>query len=296
MTTFLNLAAYPPATGLQIFAIFINFFFPSLALVVVGIRAAGRLATSQFGLDDWLVSIAMFLSVAETVVSFFFIKTNFIGIHLADVPIHDPTEGLVWSYAVQILYNPILALVKSSVLIFLLRLFGQKTGVRRFIIGLNVANVAQMVATFAAITFQCFPIAFNWDPTIKGGRCVDRGILYTFTAALNIVTDLLILGLPLWIFVDLKIPRRSKIGLLFVFLLGFLVTITSIVRLAILVQGLFGLLKLSDPTFNIGFVTSGIEVNLAIITASAPALRPLFRAKDRGGWFPRFSIAASKAS
>lgn len=33
---------------------------------------------------------------------------------------------------------------------------------------------------------------------------------------------------------------------------------------------------------NIGFVTSAIETNLAIITASAPALRPLLRT-----WFPK---------
>lgn len=128
---------------------------------------------------------------------------------------------MIWVYAVQILYNPILSLVKSSVLIFLLRLFGQKTGVRRFIISLNTVNIAQMIGTLFAIIFQCTPIQFNWDPTIEG-TCVDRRILFTFTAAFNIMTDLLILGLPIWIFADLKIPRRAKIGLLFVFLLGFL--------------------------------------------------------------------------
>jgi hypothetical protein len=141
---------------------------------------------------------------------------------MAEIPPHDPTEGLIWEYAVQILYNPILALVKSSVLIFLLRLFGQKDGVRRFIIGLNIANILQMIGIFIAITLQCLPISFNWDPTVKGGHCVNRGILYSFTSAVNIVTDLLVLGLPLWIFVDLKIPRRTKLALLFVFLLGFL--------------------------------------------------------------------------
>jgi hypothetical protein len=128
---------------------------------------------------------------------------------------------LIWLYAVQILYNPVLALVKSSVLIFLLRLFGQKDGVRRFIIGLNIVNILQMVAVFFAITLQCLPISFNWDLTISNGRCVDRRILYTFTSSFNILTDLLVLGLPLWIFVDLKIPRRTKIALIFVFLLGF---------------------------------------------------------------------------
>ncbi|KAK3322217.1 hypothetical protein B0H66DRAFT_194942 [Apodospora peruviana] len=289
----LALPSSPATSGLQIFALFVNFFFPALALAVVTTRAAGRFATNQFGWDDWLVCIAMLMSVAETVISFFFIKTNFIGIPSDQIPSHDPTQGLIWAYAVQILYNPILALVKSSVLIFLSRLFGQKDGVRRFIIWLNVANIVQMVGVFLAITLQCLPIAFNWDLSIRGGRCVDRRILYTCTAVINIVTDLLVLGLPVWIFVDLKIPKRTKIALLFVFLLGFLVTITSIVRLVLLVQGLFGVIITSDTT-NIGFVTSAIETNLALITASAPALRPIFRSRERGGWFSRTLVGQSR--
>ncbi|KAK0621206.1 hypothetical protein B0T17DRAFT_591139 [Bombardia bombarda] len=289
----LALPSVPAPTGLQIFALFVNFFFPALALAVVATRAAGRLATNQFGWDDWLVCIAMLMSVAETVISFFFIKTNFIGIPSSQVPPHDPTQGLIWSYAVQILYNPILALVKSSVLIFLSRLFGQKDGVRRFLLWLNVANISQMVGVFFAIMLQCLPIAFNWDFTIRGGRCVDRRILYTCTAVINIVTDLLVLGLPLWIFTSLKIPKRTKFALLFVFLLGFLVTITSIVRLVLLIQGLFGITITSDMS-GIGFITSAIETNLALITASAPALRPIFRSRERGGWFPRSLVAPSR--
>ncbi len=129
---------------------------------------------------------------------------------------------MIWNYAVQILYNPILALVKSSVLVFLLRIFGKKDGVRTVIIVLNTLNLMQMVAIFFAVLFQCWPIAFNWDPTVKGGHCVQQSILFTTQAALNIFTDLLILGLPLWIFVGLNIPKRTKIALLFVFLLGFM--------------------------------------------------------------------------
>jgi hypothetical protein len=93
--------------------------------------------------------------------------------------------------------------------------------VRRLVIALNVVNVMQMVAVFFAITLQCLPISFNWDLSVSNGRCVDRRILYTFTSSFNIATDLLVLGLPLWIFVDLKIPRRTKTALIFVFLLGF---------------------------------------------------------------------------
>jgi len=41
-----------PTTWLQTFAIFIILFFPALALVVIVVRAAGRLATNQFGLGE----------------------------------------------------------------------------------------------------------------------------------------------------------------------------------------------------------------------------------------------------
>lgn len=93
---------------------------------------------------------------------------------------------------------------------------------RRTLLWLNVANISQMVAVFFAITLQCLPIAFNWDKTIRGGRCVDRPVLYVSTAAFNILTDVFIIGIPLWIFMNLKIPRRTKVALMFIFLLGFL--------------------------------------------------------------------------
>jgi hypothetical protein len=70
-STLLALPTFPPASGLQIFALFVNFFFPGLALLVVSVRVAGRVAANQFAVDDWLVCIAMLMSIAETVISFF---------------------------------------------------------------------------------------------------------------------------------------------------------------------------------------------------------------------------------
>lgn len=127
----------------------------------------------------------------------------------------------MWNYAVQILYNPILALVKASILLFLLRLFGQKRGVRWYILGVHAANAAHLVANLGVVVFQCAPIARAWDFTAPG-TCVDQRVFFTASAAFNILTDLLILGLPLRVFVGLKIPRRTKLALMFLFLLGFL--------------------------------------------------------------------------
>ena len=55
----------------------------------------------------------------------------------------------------------------------------------------------------------------------------------------------------------------------------------GVVRLVFTYQGFFAPAS-ADPTYTLGFCTSAVETNLAIITASAPALQPLFRK-----WFPR---------
>lgn len=149
------------------------------------------------------------------------IKTNFIGIRWQDIPPHDPIPGLVWNYVVAVLYNPILALAKTSILLLLLRLFGQKPGVKRFIFWVNTANIGMMIAVFLTSVVQCIPIQKIWQPSLEGA-CIDRKILFTTLSSFNILTDILILALPLNIFIGLQIPRRTKIALMLVFLLGFL--------------------------------------------------------------------------
>ncbi len=85
----------------------------------------------------------------------------------------------------------------------------------------------QMLALLLALIFQCLPVAFNWDLTIRGGHCVNRAYLFVSTAAFNILMDLVVLGLPLFILADLKIRRRTKIGLIFIFLLGIMYVVSA---------------------------------------------------------------------
>lgn len=302
-----------PTSPLQQFGFAIIVFFPVLAFIIVCLRVYSRISTKQFGIDDALIIIAMVLSIGETATTWMFMKTNFIAIHIWNVPAdYDVVQALIWNFAVQVLYNPILALVKTSMLLFLLKLGSQKPGVRICIHILNALNLSLMVAIFLVVIFQCTPISFNWDITIVGGHCIQQGTFYLATAALTLFTDVLNLALPFWVFLDLKMPLRVKITLLFVFLLGAMyvlphksifllspfcvlctflafftnkptsVTIVGIVRLVFIYQGFFGPPS-ADPTYSLGFCTSAIETNLAIICASAPSLRGLIRT-----WFPRF--------
>ncbi|KAI1759607.1 hypothetical protein GGR53DRAFT_513037 [Hypoxylon sp. FL1150] len=264
-----------PTSWLQNLGLAIEVVFPTLALIVVLLRCYIRIDTKCFGWDDGLIIGAMILSLALAVGSIKVMKSLYIGIHYYDVPQpFDPTEGLIWIYVVGAVYQPILTLVKQSILVFLLRFAGVKTGVRYAVWATLVFNTALMIAVFFAVIFQCNPIEYNWNTAIPG-TCIEQFNLGVTAACMTIATDLVALAIPVYVFLDLKIAKKRKAALLGVFLLGGLVTIVSIIRLYCLVQDLDD--KDPDTNFSIGFTVSSIECNLAILTASAPALWPLFR-------------------
>ncbi|KAI1661266.1 hypothetical protein F4813DRAFT_385800 [Daldinia decipiens] len=283
-----------PYSPFQHGGLFILFFSPAIALIVVVLRVYGRVRSRQFGWDDGLACVAMLFSIAETGVSYMGMRTAYLGVHVYDIPMTaDVSLGMYWNYVLQILYNPILALVKCSVLTFLLRIGGQKRQVRYAIHALNMFTLGLMIAIFVTAVFQCSPISYFWEritnPTMQG-KCIDTGIFYVTTAALTIFTDVLVLALPFWIFMGLKMAPRIKFAIMVVFLLGAVVTVVSILRMLWLIETCLYPMKY-DYSYDIRFTYSAVETNLAIITASGPALRPLFMV-----WFPRFFSSLRGAS
>lgn len=136
------------------------------------------------------------------------------------MPEFDPAPGMWWFYLAQLFYNPVLALVKASILVFLLRLGSHKRNVRYCIYALNTFNGLQAVAIFLVALLQCLPIAANWDPVVReSATCVDNSFHVTITC-LTLFTDILVLALPFWIFLGLKMPPAAKIAIMVVFMLG----------------------------------------------------------------------------
>jgi hypothetical protein len=150
------------------------------------------------------------------------IKLAYFGWHQVDVPPYDPTPGMWWFYLAQLFYNPILAFVKASVLCFLLRLGGQKPGVKYAIYFLNTFNGLQAVAIFLVAALQCLPVSANWDMAVKADpntKCIDNSF-HVIISCITILTDLAVIILPFWIFLGLKMPRGAKVAVLGIFMLG----------------------------------------------------------------------------
>ncbi|KAK1572866.1 uncharacterized protein LY79DRAFT_653338 [Colletotrichum navitas] len=264
-----------PTSWLQNLGIAIEVFCPVFALVVVILRLYIRFDTKNLGWDDAFICAALALTIGLSVSSIICMKELFIGIHYWEIPQPaNPGNGMLWVFITGIIYSPILALAKQSVLIFILRFSGIKNLVRNVVWYTGIVNISLTIATFLAIIFQCTPVEAFWNTSVSG-QCINEFALAITSGTLTVLTDIIVIGLPFYIILGLKIDMKKKKGLMGVFALGIIVTLVSIVRLYFV--ALSFIIVTPDKTFSLGFCVAQIECSLAITTASAPALWPLIR-------------------
>jgi hypothetical protein len=135
------------------------------------------------------------------------------------------------------LYLTALPLVKISILLFYLRIFPQKW-FRYACFATMAACVGYGIAFLLVSVFQCRPIdlAWNhWDGEHEG-VCNNINAQGWTSAALNVVLDVVVLGLPMPVIAKLELNKRKKALVLLMFSTGFVVTIISILRLQVLVN------------------------------------------------------------
>ena len=140
-----------------------------------------------------------------------------LGQHIAQINT-STTDLIRVMYPVNLVYNAVLTLIKLSVLMFYARVFKI---VRTYQIALWFAGfivVAWGITLFFTTLLACIPIEKNWDSSVPG-HCIER--CYTLLIP-NILTDFILLILPmptLWS-IQLSLPRR--IGLCGLFAAGYL--------------------------------------------------------------------------
>lgn len=82
-------------------------------------------------------------------------------------------------------------------------------------------TILQMVSTFLVCVFQCTPISTFWTSFVNGDpHCIDQRLFYVIAAGLTILTDVLVLALPFWIFLGINMQTRVKAAVIGLFVLG----------------------------------------------------------------------------
>lgn len=143
-----------------------------------------------------------------------------LGQHIVHVPTSHAKLGFVL-FIVNFLYNTGLTLVKLSVLMFYVRVFRT---VRTYRIAFWIVGfilVAWCIALNFVSLLACIPIQKGWDSSVPG-RCVDRQTAFVGTAIPNILTDFILLILPMPMLWHLQISLRRKISLVGIFTAGYL--------------------------------------------------------------------------
>ncbi|KAI7218260.1 hypothetical protein KC333_g3723 [Hortaea werneckii] len=266
--------------------------FTLIGTVTVVLRFVTAAVRSRpIGKDDWFMLLAWLSSLGFTAASYISVAWG-VGFDLDDAPAWWAVEAIKAVYVVEIFYYFSLFFVKLSILMLYLRLAGS---LRTFLywgaIGTLVIIVAQFVSTVVVVGTQCIPMATYWDPTIEG-TCININDFFYSTNIFTIITDIMIIALPIATLWKLHCPRAQKYGIMLAFLLGGVSTIASCVRM----YSIQIYTESSEPMRDAAPINtwSFIEINLGILCCSAPAIKPLFfrSQRDRSA----AAIAAAEAA
>lgn len=119
----------------------------------------------------------------------------------------------------SILYIPLMALAKFSLLLFYRKLSLERW-YKYAVYAAMAFIISYSIALAFALIFACTPLEKNWDITITTGTCINKGQLYLSTAGLNAGTDVILLILPIPMIIKLHVPVVQKVGLILMFGIG----------------------------------------------------------------------------
>ncbi|GIK05409.1 hypothetical protein Aspvir_009518 [Aspergillus viridinutans] len=254
-------------------------FILSTAAVVLRL-VARKINGTRLYLDDYLIVVALLFkygcSIGVTILLF-----NGLGSHIDMIPQKNLEVYYQIGWSNSFVYTGCILFIKLSILTLYKRLFS----VPRMIIFANA--IAAFVILWALSIFlvgalMCLPVQKFWKPSIEGS-CIDSAKFYYGQQIPNILTDLIILIMPLKVVWDLPISKTQRLLLSGVFMVGGLTLIFDIVRLVAMIE----FTKAGpDITYNQipVVVWTCIEAAVGITAACLPNLKPLFKVAHRQFW------------
>lgn len=120
--------------------------------------------------------------------------------------------------SVSVLYACAITSVKLSILLLFQRLFP----FRKFIVKLRITGAVCLtwwIVVIAIQIFSCKPLYGFWDRSVRS-TCANRKPFYVGFAVPNIITDIIILALPVRMIWRLQTSPGQKAGLFLTFLTG----------------------------------------------------------------------------
>ncbi|KAL2179364.1 uncharacterized protein P884DRAFT_195038 [Thermothelomyces heterothallicus CBS 202.75] len=245
----------------------INCVLCFLTVSVVGLRLVARFMSGA-GLwwDDYLILFALPQGLGMLIIQGLWAPMG-IGYPVTEtLPNLETILKLLVAY--ELIYSTGIGTIKVSVLLFYLRVFvnrGLRLATKAALVFVMLWNIGNILQVFLI----CRPFAKTYSLTVEG-ECGDQVASFIAIGSFNIISDVIILTLPLPTVWSLKMATPNKLGLTGVFLVGLVViAVIRIVTLTRLdLQNLTGTMIWAD-------FWSATEPNLGILCVSLPMLGSL---------------------
>ncbi|CAJ2512980.1 Uu.00g010990.m01.CDS01 [Anthostomella pinea] len=259
--------------------------FTLLIILAVAFRFYARhLTRAGYGADDWLAAAALFFTLALNGI---FLGATIEGAITGHSPVRDgwpvttPLQIVAqkYKYAFQITEKVVFGLVKLSLLFLWKRLFGSSKPFRIVCRVMIPITVAWTLAFLFTTIFQCGTRwTMNWAPIgIFLTQCIESLNVLTVFSVTDILSDLIIIAMPVPVIWRLHQPTRKKIALTSIFLVGFFTIGAGIARTYMYLVTSYD--KEDNPDFIADFTLcilwSEIEANVAMLVCCMPTLAPV---------------------
>ncbi|KAK3316495.1 integral membrane protein [Apodospora peruviana] len=271
----------PSAAGM-ISGILFGILVPHIiCTLIVLARTSSRLfLLRKWFLDDTLIALAWLFSTAVCIV-------YSIAASSPTTMYTTVTGGAVRPYVLRtyvglICYQLCLCLTKLSVLAFYFRMFSSRPLERRLAWATVIFVLLYGVPLLFMTVFQCHPIPGQFFGVPM--KCFTFVPLLITSASLHSATDAWLIVLIIPCIVRLDLPPRQKAALAVVLSLGIFVIAASLTRLQLSLKANYRPSSSSGLAAQLAFfVMTVLELDLAIMCASAPTLRPVL-----ARFWPRF--------
>ncbi|KAK6537239.1 hypothetical protein TWF694_011436 [Orbilia ellipsospora] len=256
----------------------IDCVFFALAVVMVLMRIYTRVfIIRKFGLDDWLIVLALISVAGFTALQFCFLIYGGVGYHIWDVSNEQLSLCFKFIYFHLIGYTWSITLIKMSILFLYERIIPKTHSMRKVLIAFMVFQIVYFFVVELTFIFQCDPISGALDLQVRlynSPKCISlKAMLYTF-GIIHIFVDLSLLILPIRVIWELQMPVKRKISTLSLFVIGGIGCICAVMRVVTIAELLNGF----DFTWTIyePGMWGLLELTIGIICACIPPSKLLF--------------------
>ncbi|KAI3556635.1 hypothetical protein CABS03_00915 [Colletotrichum abscissum] len=257
----------------------------ALAAIAVALRfLARRIQSNKLWLEDWLITVSLTAAAVHVFISIGYMIPNGTGEHIWVAPTSATRAWAIGLFVSEVAYTVTLSTVKWSTLALYWRIFNARKSIRYYIWAMAGIVLAWFIAVILVTIFQCLPVHAFWAryDTVKPlssdqYTCgVDVKMFFKGNSIPNIITDALVVLLPIPYVWKLQLHKAQKFALAGIFALGTFVTVVSMARLNVILS-----VDLTSPDITWNFIDTiiwtNVEANTAIICelACLPCLKPI---------------------